>query len=76
MDSVKQLTDELFLDKVRVAKATDPADRFFDGARLFHRVCRTMTDGIRDRFPEASEEEVRQKLLELIAIGKRLEKRQ
>ena len=76
MTDIKQLADELFLDKVRLARATDPAERFFDGARLFHRVCQTMMDGIRDRSPEASDDEVRHKLFELIAIGKRLERSQ
>jgi hypothetical protein len=73
MQSIKQLADELFLDKVRRARAENPSDKFLDGARLFDFVCRIMSDGIRNQYPHAQEEEVQQRLFERVAIARRLD---
>jgi hypothetical protein len=73
MQPIAQLADELFLDKVRRARATDPAEKLLDGARLFDFVCRIMSDGIRNQFPQADDEEVQRRLIEQLAIARRLE---
>jgi hypothetical protein len=73
MQPIVQLADELFLDKVRRARATDPAEKLLDEARLFDFVCRIMSDGIRNQFPQADDEEVQRRLIEQLAIARRLE---
>jgi hypothetical protein len=73
MEPTKELADELFRDKVRQARATSPEQRFWEGARLFDHVCRIMTDGIRARHPDASEEEVKKILFRQIEIARKLE---
>jgi hypothetical protein len=73
MQPTKELIDELFWDKVRRARTANPVDKFFDGARLFDFVCRIMKDGIRDRFPDASEQEINRRLSEQVAIARKLE---
>ena len=69
----KELVDQLFLEKVHRARATDPAEKLLDGARLFDLTCRIAMDGIRDRNPNATEEEVRRLLFEQVDRVRRLE---
>ena len=74
MQPTKELIDELFLDKVRQARNTDPAERFLDGPRLFDYACGIVKWGIRNQFPDASEEEVHRILCERVELNRRLEK--
>ncbi len=73
MQPIAQLADELFLNKVRRARAADPAEKLMDGAKLFDFVCRIMSDGIRNQFPQADDEEVQHRLIERVTIARRLE---
>ena len=73
MQPIAQLANELFLDKVRRARAADPAEKLLDGAKLFDFVCRIMSDGIRNQYPQADDEEVQRRLIERVAIARRLE---
>ena len=73
MNPTRELTGELFWDKVRAAKLMSDEDRFFAGARLFEQVCRVMSDGIRDEFPQADEQQVLRILRKRLALARRLE---
>jgi hypothetical protein len=68
------LVDELFREQVRRARAMSPEEKVLAGPRLFERSCRIMADGIRDRHPQATEEEVQQILTTQLALLRRLER--
>ena len=70
----RELIDELFRERVRAARAMSSEDKLLAGARLFDRACRIMADGIRDEFPDADEDRVREILAERLALNRRLEK--
>ncbi len=74
MFPTKELADELFLDKVRAARAMDPAVRFLDGPRLFDYACRIVESGLRNQYPNASEDEIRQKVRDRVKLMRRLER--
>ena len=76
MEPTIELADELFRDKVRQARRTSPEERLLDGARLFDHACRVMMDGIRNRYPDASQEEVTRLLFHRMEIGRGLEEGQ
>ena len=73
MEPTSELLDRLFLDKVEQARRMSDEEKLMAGPRLFDRVCRVMVDGIRDQFPDATEEQVQQILRDRLAIAKRLE---
>lgn len=73
MEPDQQLIDALYRDRVRAARAMKPEDKLLAGARLFDRTCRIMSDGIRDEFPDAGEQRVREILAERLALARRLE---
>jgi hypothetical protein len=76
MQPTKELIDELYRDKVRIARAMSPEDKLLAGARLFDRSCRIMADGIRSQFRDADECRIQQILRERLALIRRLEERQ
>ena len=73
MEPTQELIDDIYRERILRARATSPEEKLLDGPRLFDRVCRTMKDGIRMQFPDADEEEVRQTLLQRLAIAEELE---
>ena len=73
MQPDQPLIDQLFLERVRKARALNPEDKLLAGARLFDRTCRIMADGIRDEYPNADERRVREILRERLALARRLE---
>ncbi len=75
MEPSKEFVDALFLDRVRRARAMSPEEKLLAGATLFDRSCRIMADGIRDEFPEADEQRVRELLVARLALARRLEQR-
>ena len=74
MQHIKQLADELFLDKVRAARLMNPAEKFLDGPRLFDYACRTVEWGIRNQYPEASDDDIRRLLCERVDLMRKLER--
>jgi hypothetical protein len=68
----KQLTDALYREQVRRARAMTPEARLLEGVRLFDRVCQVMADGIRHEFPQADERQVREILLQRLRLARRL----
>jgi hypothetical protein len=58
----QKLLDELFLDKVRRARAQDPAERLLDGPRLFDAECAALRDQFHRKYPEANKEQLDQRV--------------
>jgi hypothetical protein len=73
MDSIKQLADEIYRDRVRRARRIAMADKILDGPRLFDLSCGISRDGIRAQHPEADERRVEELLRQRLALGRRLE---
>jgi hypothetical protein len=74
MQPTKEFIDELFWERVRRARNMSPEDKLLSGARLFDRSCRIMADGIRNEFPDADEQRVKEILRERLALARRLER--
>ena len=74
MQPTKELLDEIYWERVQKARQMSPEDKFLAGARLFDRSCRIMADGIRDEFPDADEQRVKEILRERLALARRLER--
>jgi len=73
MEPSQKLIDDLYRERVLRARAMPPEQKLLAGARLFHRVCGLMTDGIRSQFPEADDRRVHEILLERLHRLKSLE---
>jgi hypothetical protein len=73
MESIRELADDIYRERVLRARATPPEQKLTDGPRIFERVCRVMSDGIRDQFPEADDSRVLEILRERLQIARRLE---
>ncbi len=73
MQPTQELIDGIYRERVLRARAMPIDEKFIAGPRLFRRVCRIMVDGIRNQFPNASEEEVQDILRQRLALARRLE---
>lgn len=73
MEPSDELIDQLYRERILRARATPPEEKLVDGPRLFDRMCRTMKDGIRMQYPDATEEEVQRILVERLEISRKLE---
>ncbi len=76
MKSIKELADAIYREKVLRARATPPDQKLLDGPRLFDFACRIAADGIRNQYPDADEQRVREILAQRIALLRRLEEPQ
>ena len=52
MTPLDELSEALYGEEVSRARVASPDDKLLEGARLFHRACRLMADGIRHAHPE------------------------
>ena len=75
MKPTQELIDQIFREKVLEARSTSPAQKLLDGPRLFDMACRIMADGIRNQFPNATEEEIDRELDRRLRIQRMLESR-
>jgi hypothetical protein len=75
METIKELADEIYRERVARARETPPAEKFFLGAQLFERACRIMASGIRHQFPEADDVQVDEILGERLELLRSLEDR-
>jgi hypothetical protein len=73
MEPSKELVDAIYRERVLRARRTLPEEKLLDGPQLFDLACRIMMDGIRDQFPEADEQRVREILAQRLALLRRLE---
>jgi hypothetical protein len=74
MDSIKNLADDIYRERVIRARRTPPEVKFFDGPELFERACKIMAAGVRDQFPDADEVKVEEILRQRLEITRRLER--
>jgi hypothetical protein len=65
--------DQLFRDEVLAARDMTPEEKLLAGPQLFDFACRIALDGIRNQFPNADEQRIRQILAERVEMGRRLE---
>ena len=72
MRPTQELIDEIYLSKVRAARAMSPEDKLLAGPRLFERSCRIMLDGLRHENPDADEPRLWELLRERLALLRRL----
>ena len=75
MESIRELADDIYRERVLRARATPLEQKLVDGPQIFERVCRVLSDGIRHQFPDADEQRVREILRERLQIARRLEGR-
>jgi hypothetical protein len=73
MVPTRELGDQLFREEVLAARAMTPEQRVRAGAELFELACRIARDGIRHQYPDATDEEVAQRLAERLELQRRLE---
>jgi len=73
MEPAKELIDAVDRDRIERARRMSMEEKLLLGPRLFESICRRMTDGIRDEYPDATEDEVRRLLKRRLAVARRLE---
>ena len=73
MEPTGTLGDQLYRDEVLAARVMTPEEKLLAGPRLFDFACRIALDGIRNQFPDADEQRIRQILAERVELGRRLE---
>ena len=70
------LAEELYRERVLRARRTPPEQKLLAGEELFEYACAITMAGIRNQFPEASEEECREILQQRLALRERMEERE
>ena len=73
MESIKELADAIYRERIERARRTPPDEKLLDGPRLFDYSCRIVVDGIRAQYPDADERRVREILEQRLALLQRLE---
>jgi hypothetical protein len=73
MEPTQELIDAIYRERVLRARQTPPDRKLLDGPRLFDFACRITADGIRNQYPDADEQRVREILAQRIALQRRLE---
>ncbi len=74
MQPTQELIDDIYQERVLRARRTSGEEKLLDAARLFDLACRIMADGIRDEYPDADEQRVREILAQRVNLIRRLEK--
>lgn len=67
-DYIKEFGDAIYRDRVRRARLQSPEEKMRDGPRLFDIECSAINAAIRRRFPDATDEWVREVLKEYVAL--------
>jgi hypothetical protein len=75
MGPTKELIDDIFRQRVLSARQESPEEKLLSGPRLFDFCCRIVADGIRNQFPDADEQRVREILVQRIDLMRRLDER-
>ena len=73
MGPTQELVDAIYRERVLRARETPPDLKLLDGPRLFDYACRITADGIRNQYPDADQQRVREILAQRIALQRRLE---
>ena len=72
-ESIPELADQIFREKVMRARRQTIAERFETGLELFEKGIAQMRSGIRHQFPNASDEEVRSILRKRLRRSRQLD---
>lgn len=70
------LAEELYRERVVRARRMRPEEKLLAGEELFEYACSITMVGIRNQFPDASEEECRQILQQRLALREKMEARE
>jgi hypothetical protein len=73
MQPTKALADEIYRDRVELARRTPPADKVLGSLEQFEITTKIMVAGIRSQFPDADEHRVQEILRERLSLSRRLE---
>ena len=73
MESIKELADEIYRERVLRARATPPEQKLLDAFRLLEFGCRIMLDGVRNENPEANESRILEIFARRFEIIRKLE---
>ena len=72
----QRLIDELYREEIIEARQMPPEEKILAGQRLFEAACRITLAGIRNQFPEASEERCLEIFRQRLELQRRLEERE
>ncbi|MBI5759571.1 MAG: hypothetical protein HZA46_13715 [Planctomycetales bacterium] len=72
MQPTQELIDDIYREKVLRARQTPPEQKVQAGPRMFELACQLAMAGIRDRYPDADEAQVRQILTRQLARVRKL----
>jgi hypothetical protein len=75
MESIRELADDIYRERVLRARKTPIDQKLWAGAELFESACRVTCDGIRHQNPGIDEAEVQRILRGRLALARRLERR-
>jgi hypothetical protein len=75
MGPTKELIDDIYRERVLRARETPLEQKLRAGPQLFERACRLMAAGIRDEYPDATEQEVEDILTRRLETLRRLRER-
>jgi hypothetical protein len=75
MEPTQELIDQLYIEEVLRARRMDPVEKLLAPARLFDYASSIMMAGIRNQFPEASEERVREIFRERMKLAREMDGR-
>jgi hypothetical protein len=71
MEPTAEIIDNIYRERVLRARNTPLEEKFLAGPKLFARSCRLMTDGIRNEYPDADEQQVQHFLRQRLALLRR-----
>ena len=76
VDTIKELSDDIFRERLLRARAMDPTEKFLLGQRLFESACEVTKSGIRSENPGVGEVQVRAILRQRLEWKERWEEMQ
>ncbi len=72
MESIPQLIDAIYRERILRARRTPPEQKLMAGAELFDYACDITRSGIRNQHPKADDAQVEAILAQRIALSDRL----
>jgi hypothetical protein len=76
VEEIRRLGKQLDREEIQRAREMPLEEKLLAGAELFDYACRITLDGIRNQYPEASEDRVQEILRERLAWAERNEERE
>jgi hypothetical protein len=74
-ERIRRLADALFWERVEEARRMSPEEKLLAGEELFEYACAITMGGIRNQFPDASEEDRLKILEDRLALQDRLNRK-